>query len=176
MIEGQEKQKVFGPCERKKAEKNYLPIEYIVETVYDEKLKGEYTEITKIKVGEKVFEIIPAHRVWDINMKFAGHHRQGYRMYIRDTETGKKYTIILAGLRKIEVIYDTELGEIIIEERIYNEDEGYVEKNYGREYPRKCRKNLGCRKTQPKICKSLSKGACTICGTRRARKSSEMGK
>jgi len=152
------KARVFGSCERKKAEKNYLPIEYIVETVYDEKLKGEYTEITKIKVGEKVFEIIPAHRVWDINMKFAGHHRQGYRMYIRDTETGKKYTIILAGLRKIEVIYDTELGEIIIEERIYNEDEGYVEKIMEENIPENVEKIWVAGKRNPRYVKAYLKG------------------
>ena len=91
-------------------------------------------------------------------MKFAGHHRQGYRMYIRDTETGKKYTIILAGLRKIEVIYDTELGEIIIEERIYNEDEGYVEKIMEENIPENVEKIWVAGKRNPRYVKAYLKG------------------
>lgn len=150
------KARVFGPCERKKAEKNYLPVEYIVETVYDEKLKEEYTEITKIKVGEKVFEIEAAHRVWDIDVKFAGPHRRGHRMYIRDTETGKKYTILLAGIRNIEVIYDAEEG-VIIEERIYK-DEEYAEKIMKEDVPGNVEKIWVAGKRNPRYVKDYLKG------------------
>lgn len=155
------KARVFGSCERKKAEKNYLPIEYIVEDVFDEILKEEYTEITKIKVGEKTFEIVPAHRVWDIDVKFAAPHRRGHRMYVRD-ETGKKYTIILAGIRKIEVIYDTELEEVVVEERIYkDEDKGYIEKIMEEDIPGNVEKVWVAGKRNPRYVKDYLKGLVT---------------
>ena len=153
------KARVFGPCERKKAEKNYLPVEYIVETVYDEKLKEEYTELTKIKIGEKVFEIVPAHRVWDIDVKFAGPHRRGYSIYVRDAETGKKYTMLLAGLRKIEVIYDTEIERVVIEEKIYkDEDEEYAEKIIVENAPENVERVRVAGKRNPKYVKDYLKG------------------
>lgn len=153
------KARVFGHYERKKAEKNYLPVEYIVEDVFDEINKETHTEITKIKVGKKVFEIIPAHRVWDIDMKFAGHHRRGYRMYMKDTETGKKYTILLAGIRKIEVIYDTELEKVTVKERIYkDEDKGYAEKIMEENIPENVEKVRVAGKSNPRYVKAYLNG------------------
>lgn len=152
------KARVFGSCEHKKVKRDYLSVEYIVEDVFDEINKETRTELTKIKIGEKIFEIIPAHRVWDIDMKFAGHHRRGHRMYIRDTETGKKYTIILAGIRNIEVIYDITEEEIVIEERIYNEDEEYAEKIMEENVPENVEKIWVAGKRNPRYVKDYLKG------------------
>ena len=151
------KARVFGPCERKKIQRDYLSVEYIVEDVFDEIAKETYKEITKVIIGGKTFEIIPAHRVWDIDVKFAGPHKRGYRMYIRDAETGKKYTILLAGIRKIEVIYDTELEEIIIEERIYK-DEGYAEKIMEENILENVEKVRVAGKSNPRYVKAYLKG------------------
>ena len=153
------KARVFGPCERKKIQRDYLSVEYIVEDVFDEINKETRTELTKIKIGEKVFEIVPAHRVWDIDVKFAGPHRRGHRMHIKDTETGKKYTIILAGLRKIEVIYDTEIERVVIEEKIYkDEDEEYAEKIMEENIPENVEKIWVAGKRNPRYVKAYLKG------------------